>query len=233
MHRFIFIATFLPAVFLMDLLASSASLPQEPPDLTLVQRAAELSSVTAHAVIEASKNAVEAGKRTPLKCKDPLLDLALDALRRNEHETDKRGRNLVDSLIDKGHVTGCTELFDTPQPVDLNGDGKKEFIVRTAYHPEIGFYRGRSVNHQTWVIGIDHRGFRILLDAHIVAGVEIQKKTTSYADLVTTNPSAGVADTITYYRYRNEAYRISRCVDETRIGNGKIRRTELDPIDCG
>lgn len=233
MHRIIFLATFLPVVFLMDLLASSVSIPVEPHSV-VVQIEAELSFVTARSVIEASQTAFEAGERTPLKCKDPLLDFALDDLRRNEHETDKRGRNLVDSQIDKGRVIECTVLFDPPQPVDLNGHGQKEFIVRTAHHPEIGFYRGRGVNYQTWVIGIDQRGFRKLLNAGIVADVEIKaKKRGNYANLITTMPSTGAADTIAHYVYRNGSYRIARCMDETRLGNNKTGTTALDLEACG
>lgn len=231
MHRFIFIATFLPAVFLVDLLASSAWLSEESVPGP-IQRTAELSLVTA--VSTGKLPAINKEERRRLTCVNPLFSFALDDLRRNEHETDGQGRNLVDSLIDKAGVTECSELFDPPKPVDLNRDGQKEFIVRTAHHPEIGFYRGRSVNYQTWVIGIDQRGFRKLLDAGIVAEVEIKtKKKGNYADLITTNLSSGTADTIAHYNYRNGGYRITRCMDETRLGNSKIRTTALDLADCG
>jgi hypothetical protein len=231
MHRFIFLATFLSAVFLVDLLASSAWLPQEPVPGP-IQRAAEFSLVTA--VLTSKPPMITREERRPLTCVDTLLSFVLDDLRRKEHETDKRGRNLVDSQIDKANVTECTELFDPPQPVDLNGDGKKEFIIRTAHHPEIGFYRGRSVNYQTWIIGADRRGFRKLLDAGVVSDVEIKaKKRGNYADLITTNPSTGAADTIAHYVYRNGGYRIARCMDETRLGNNKTRTTALDLADCG
>jgi hypothetical protein len=149
-------------------------------------------------------------------CRDRLFSFVLDHLRKENKE------DYVDGFIEGAGISNCAELFQVEKRTDLNGDGRKESILRTKNTAKGNFYCGGMGNCPFWVIEPHKKGYKIILDEPVTEKVLIQReRTRGYNDLVTRYNGGMMYHTMAYYSYRGGKYRLRKCVNETMDIYGK------------
>lgn len=221
MHRFIFIATFLTAVFLVDLFASSVYLPEGPLSAQ-VEIAAKL---TFDNGVSAAKAAEGIPRMTPdnpqpepalFECTNELYSLVLKYVRAFKA---KAGEDVLtdDELRDFG-VANCTELFLLDHIIDLNGDGNPEMIVRAG---GLMWSSARS-DAWTWVVQRTNGEYEVILDAGYVFEIEREnKRVGGYSVLSFERHNGGDGFITGSYAYYDGTYRLTDCF---------LARFNADPV---
>lgn len=221
MHRFIFLATFLPAVFLVDLFASSASLPHIEGN-TLPPKATVSASPPS-----APSEPAKPEQKVKFVCRDKRFNFALDLLKEEDP-------GFIDIHIASLGTENCTELFTVEKEIDLNGDREKEIVLRTKNSSSGIFYCGATGNCQTWVIQQERKGYKVILNASSIEEVQIQKgRTGNYRDLVVRGHGGAMDHSLAYYKYRAGKYTLQKCLAETMDTYGKSHIKRLKLSECG
>lgn len=165
-------------------------------------------------------------------CRDKLYLFALDHLR--EIDNEYIGRDYVDEFIEGAGIADCAELFQVEKRIDLNGDGRKEIILRAQNSPKGSFFCGATGNCDYWVIRKDKNGYKIILDAPATEEVRIQgKRTKKYFDLVTRWHGGMMDHSLAFYEYNGGKYTLRKCFADTMDTYGKSYVTQRKLSECG
>jgi hypothetical protein len=183
---------------------------------------------TETAVIKFDRPAVTVKRKVKFTCDSGLLRFLLSNLRKNNADMG------VDGLIEAFMIEKCGELFEIEKTIDLNGDGRKETIVRTKNNPVGNFFCGSTGNCQTWVVGEEKGRYKIIFDGGVVEEIDVRdKKTGSYRDLAARYHGGMMDHTIASYKYRNGKYLLGRCAEETMTSDGKRHFSPAKLSYCG
>jgi len=85
-------------------------------------------------VIESEGPPVAVKSSSKFRCDSRLFAFLLKDLRKNNPTSD------IDGLIEASGVEFCSELFEIVALVDLNGDGRSEFIISTRNNKNANFF---------------------------------------------------------------------------------------------
>jgi hypothetical protein len=223
MKRLIFFATFIPAVFLVDLLASSARLSNDPVAIN-IQRPAP-------AVVTKPRVPEKVEQNVRFVCNDKAFSFVLNKLRENDNPD--FGREYIDGFIEALGIRNCSELFAIDKTVDLNGDGIEEIFVRTKNSSKGCFYCEATGNCTFWVLRRDKNRYRILFNVEVTKDVLVQKlRSGNYKDLVARYEGGMMDHTLAYYTYRAGKYALRNCIKETMNTDGKMHRIREELRYC-
>lgn len=161
-------------------------------------------------------------------CRDKVFSFVLDHLR--DAEDPDLGEDYVDGFIEALRIGNCTELFEIENRIDLNGDGRKEIILRTKNSSEGNFYCGATGNCPFWVLRPVKGGYKILLDAYVAKEVQVQsQKTSGYKNLVTCFDCGMLDRTLGHFNYSGGKYNLRKCVADRMdiYGKSYLKRRKL------
>lgn len=220
MHRFIFIATLLPAVFLVDLLASSVWLP----DFATPAEPEKSFELTLNATLSAI-NPPEMTRATPVRrgnaefiCTDEVFAFMLDHIRALEED-----KKRLDNHIREDDIGNCNQLFHIAERVDLDRDGESELIIQA----DLLFWSTARSDLKTWVVRKTNGGYEVMLDAGFVMIITAERKRVGNHPVLTIDRHAGAERFVTgSYEYRAGNYRLAKCTSY-RLGDYRAERREL------
>lgn len=127
------------------------------------------------------------------------------------------------------------EYFFQAEAIDLNKDGKTEFLIMMADVDE-----GLCTAHNcpVWAYSQNGNKYKLLLKGygHAAAYDSLRALKTSkngYADLQTYEHSSAVEMEVTTYRFNGKQYRPQKCFAEIYSGEGAKQKTKRKPHACG
>lgn len=150
------------------------------------------------------------------------------ALKRAQRRDPESFEDISDSQLKK--FTGETRV----ESVDLNGDGTPEFIAQ----PRGMGPCGATGNCLLWIFQKTPRGLKVLLDSGRDGYFEMiivrPWLTDGYHDIVLGSHSTATARELSWYKYRDGAYREYRCYYLSRVGENAeyLKSPEISETPC-
>jgi hypothetical protein len=148
-------------------------------------------------------------KTEGFECRNKLFSFMLDEVRRRERSEKENLNERIDDYINRSGVTNCEEIFRIDWRPDLNRDGRREVIVTSGGH----LWATARSDEWTWVVQETRKGYKVILDAGFVAGIELgRKKYRGYTVLASERHNGGAGFLVGTYIYQKGAYRLSKCM---------------------
>ena len=145
-------------------------------------------------------------KVTDFSCKDRLFIAVLNDLKREKDSAE----NAKFYLNEPENFSSCRDILFIEQSVDLNSDGKKEFVVRG----KNWFLCGATGNCSTWIYERIGNRYKKLLDAGGET-LEVKKNSTSgYRNIFIKIHDSCCSSYLETYKFNGAKYKESNCLFE-------------------
>lgn len=145
-------------------------------------------------------------KVTNFNCKNRLFNAVLNDLKRDKEFTE----NAEFYLNEPENSSDCRDILFIEHSIDLNNDGKKEFVVRG----KNWFLCGATGNCSTWIYEKLGNGYKKLLDAGGET-LEVKKNSTKgYKNIFIRVHDSCCSSYLETYKFNSAKYAESNCLFE-------------------